>query len=128
VQIGLEDPVAHQKLGFNPLARNATAEQKQLAALYHVITTSRGVSPVWRNITKLRDMWGDKPIVLKGVQSVEDAISAVHWGLDGIILSNVSYQRELDLIERLLIKFSTAVARLMALSVLSMRFQVSWMQ
>jgi lactate 2-monooxygenase len=125
VQIGLEDPVAHQKLGFNPLAKNATAEQKQMAALYHVITTSRGISPVWRNITKLRDVWGDKPIVLKGVQSVEDAKLAVEWGVDGIILSNVSCCRESDLTERLLTKFSTAVARLMALSALSMRFPVS---
>jgi isopentenyl diphosphate isomerase/L-lactate dehydrogenase-like FMN-dependent dehydrogenase len=40
VQIGLEDGVAHQKLGFDPLAANATAEQKQTAALYHTITTS----------------------------------------------------------------------------------------
>jgi lactate 2-monooxygenase len=90
VQIGLEDPVAHQKLGFDPLAANATAEQKQTAALYHTIVTSRGISPVWENIWKLREVWGDKPIVLKGVQNVEDAKLAVEWGLDGIILSNVS--------------------------------------
>ncbi|KAJ4305919.1 hypothetical protein N0V90_001452 [Kalmusia sp. IMI 367209] len=88
VQIGLEDPVAHEKLGFNPLAANATAEQKQLAALYHTITTSRGVSPVWENVGKLREMWGEGPIVLKGVQSVEDAKLAVEYGLDGIVVSN----------------------------------------
>lgn len=89
VQIGLEDACAHEKLGFNALAANATDEQKQMAALYHVITTSRGISPVWRNLTKLRDWWGDGPIVLKGLQSVEDAIKAVEYGMDGIILSNV---------------------------------------
>lgn len=89
VQIGLEDPVAQRKLGFNALAANATQEQKRLAALYHVVTTSRGVSPVWRNVSKLREVWGDAPIVIKGVQSVEDARAAVEWGLDGIILSNV---------------------------------------
>jgi lactate 2-monooxygenase len=43
VQIGLEDPIAHEKLRFNPLAKNATKEQKQTAALYHTIVTSRGV-------------------------------------------------------------------------------------
>ncbi len=90
VQIGLEDPVAHKQLGFNPLAANATAEQKQTAALYHVITTSRGISPVWRNLTKLRDWWGDGPIVLKGIQSAEDAMMAVQAGMDGVIVSNVS--------------------------------------
>ena len=90
VQIGLEDACAHEKLGFNPLAANSTAEQKQMAALYHVITTSRGLSPVWGNLTKLRDWWGDGPIVLKGIQTAEDAKLAVEHGMDGIILSNVS--------------------------------------
>ncbi|KAK4495876.1 hypothetical protein PRZ48_013144 [Zasmidium cellare] len=88
VQIGLEDPVAHQKLGFNPLAKNATAEQKQTAALYHVITTSRGISPVWDRLPFLREAWGDGPIVLKGVQTAEDARLAVQHGIDGVIVSN----------------------------------------
>ncbi|KAF2655830.1 FMN-dependent alpha-hydroxy acid dehydrogenase [Lophiostoma macrostomum CBS 122681] len=88
VQIGLEDPVAHEKLGFNPLASNATMEQKQMAALYHTITTSRGISPVWENLWKLREVWGDSPILLKGVQSAEDAKLASQWGLNGVIVSN----------------------------------------
>ncbi|KAF1938253.1 FMN-dependent alpha-hydroxy acid dehydrogenase [Clathrospora elynae] len=88
VQIGLEDPVAHQKLGFDALAANATAEQKQNAALYHTITTLRGVSPVWENLWRLREVWGDARILLKGVQSAEDAKEALKWGLDGVILSN----------------------------------------
>ncbi|KAF2165770.1 hypothetical protein M409DRAFT_67103 [Zasmidium cellare ATCC 36951] len=88
VQIGLEDPVAHQKLGFNPLAKNATAEQKQTAALYHVITTSRGISPVWDRLPFLREAWGDGLIVLKGVQTAEDAQLAVQHGIDGVIVSN----------------------------------------
>lgn len=91
VQIGLEDPVAHEKLGFNPLATNATEEQKQMAALYHTIVTSRGVSPVWENLPWLRSVWGEGPIVLKGVQRVEDALRAVEWGVDGVIVSNVSF-------------------------------------
>ncbi|KAH7322419.1 FMN-dependent alpha-hydroxy acid dehydrogenase [Stachybotrys elegans] len=88
VQIGLEDEVAHEKLGFNPLAPNATEEQKMMAALYHVITTSRGISPVWENLPKLREMWGDKPIVIKGIQSTDDALKAIEYGMDGIIVSN----------------------------------------
>jgi isopentenyl diphosphate isomerase/L-lactate dehydrogenase-like FMN-dependent dehydrogenase len=90
VQIGLEDPVAHEQLGFNPLSPNATAEQQQMAALYHVITTSRGISPIWENVPKLREAWGDGPIVLKGIQSVEDAKLAIEHGFDGIVVSNVS--------------------------------------
>ena len=90
VQIGLEDACAHEKLGFNALAPNATAEQKQEAALYHVITTSRGISPVWEKLAMLREIWGSGPIVLKGIQNVEDASLAVEYGMDGIIISNVS--------------------------------------
>jgi lactate 2-monooxygenase len=90
VQIGLEDPVAHQKLGFNPQAPNTTDEQKQMAALYHVVTTSRGISPVWENLTQLRDIWGKRPIILKGIQTAEDAMMAVEHGMDGIVISNVS--------------------------------------
>ncbi|KAF2452050.1 FMN-dependent alpha-hydroxy acid dehydrogenase [Karstenula rhodostoma CBS 690.94] len=88
VQIGLEDPVAHEKLGFDALAANATEEQKQMAALYHTIVSSRGVSPVWENVGKLREIWADGPIVLKGVQSREDAELALGYGFDGIIVSN----------------------------------------
>ena len=32
---------------------------------------------------------GDKPILLKGVQSAEDAKLALEYGLDGVIVSNV---------------------------------------
>jgi lactate 2-monooxygenase len=90
-QIGLEDECAHAKLGFNPLSPDATAEQKMLASLYHVVTTSRGISPTWANLSKLREWWGDGPIVLKGIQSPEDALLAVEHGMDGIIVSNVSF-------------------------------------
>jgi lactate 2-monooxygenase len=90
VQIGLEDPVAHQKLGFDATAPNATAEQKQMAALYHVITTSRGVSPMWENLGSLREIWGNGPILLKGIQTAEDAEMAVQHGMDGVVVSNVS--------------------------------------
>ena len=127
VQIGLEDRVAHQKLGFDPLAANATAEQKQMAALYHTITTSRGVSPVWSNLWKLRAIWGDAPILLKGVQSVDDARAALEWGLDGVIVSNVSVRviyewkgvcfNFLNLTTR-----STAAGKLTAPSLRSMHF------
>lgn len=113
VQIGLEDPIAHQKLGFNPLAPNATAEQKRMAALYHVITTSRGISPVWRNLTQIRDIWGDNPIVLKGVQTVRDALKAVESGVDGIVVSNVS---TCFFVRAWLILLSMEVVRLMVLS------------
>jgi lactate 2-monooxygenase len=86
--IGLEDEIAQKKLGFSALASGATAEQKATASLYHVITTSAGVSPVWEKLHLLRELWGAGPIVLKGIQSVEDAQLAIDHGMDGIIVSN----------------------------------------
>jgi lactate 2-monooxygenase len=86
--IGLEDETAQQKLGFSALAPGATAEQKATASLYHVVTTSAGPSPVWENLRLLREWWGEKPIVLKGIQSASDAQLAIDNGMDGIIVSN----------------------------------------
>ena len=41
----------------------------------------------WADVEWLRSIW-DGPIVLKGVQTVEDAVLAVDAGVDGIVLSN----------------------------------------
>ncbi|TVY93604.1 putative lactate 2-monooxygenase [Lachnellula willkommii] len=86
--LGLEDPVAQRQLGFDATQKRATKEQKQMAKLYHVVSTSRGVSPRWENLHKLRAWWGKGPIVLKGIQSVHDAKLALEHGMDGIIVSN----------------------------------------
>jgi lactate 2-monooxygenase len=42
----------------------------------------------WEHLQVLRKLWGDGPIVLKGIQSVEDAHLAIEHGMDGIIVSN----------------------------------------
>lgn len=86
--LGLEDPVAQSQLGFDATQKMATKEQKKMANLYHVVSTSRGVSPRWENLHKLRTWWGRGPIVLKGIQSVRDAKLALEHGMDGIIVSN----------------------------------------
>lgn len=41
----------------------------------------------WGHLKVLRELW-DGPIVLKGIQSVEDAHKAIEYGIDGIIVSN----------------------------------------
>lgn len=41
----------------------------------------------WEHLKVLKDLW-DGPIVLKGIQSVEDAHRAIDYGMDGIIVSN----------------------------------------
>ncbi|ETS84318.1 hypothetical protein PFICI_02343 [Pestalotiopsis fici W106-1] len=42
----------------------------------------------WSDIPWIRTLWGSKPIILKGIQSAEDAYEATKHDLDGIYLSN----------------------------------------
>ncbi|KAF2208903.1 hypothetical protein CERZMDRAFT_48266 [Cercospora zeae-maydis SCOH1-5] len=41
----------------------------------------------WDHLETLQKLW-DGPIVLKGIQTVEDAHKAIEYGIDGIIVSN----------------------------------------
>lgn len=56
----------------------------------------------WEDIAFLRENW-DGPIVLKGVQSVQDAHAAMDVGVDGIVVSNhgMSYLFRPDCFEAL---------------------------
>lgn len=45
-----------------------------------------GLYRTWEDLKFLKEHW-DGPIVLKGIQSVEDAETAVDW-VDGIVVSN----------------------------------------
>ncbi|OAA65687.1 L-lactate dehydrogenase [Niveomyces insectorum RCEF 264] len=42
----------------------------------------------WSDLSWIRACWGDKPIILKGIQTAEDAVEATRHGVDGIYLSN----------------------------------------
>ncbi|KAK5075339.1 hypothetical protein LTS08_001595 [Lithohypha guttulata] len=42
----------------------------------------------WKDIQILRRLWGNGPIVLKGIQKLEDAHKAIDAGVDGIVVSN----------------------------------------
>ena len=42
----------------------------------------------WEDLKVLRELWGSDPIVLKGIQTVEDAQKAIDFGMDGIVVSN----------------------------------------
>ncbi|KAL4953803.1 FMN-dependent dehydrogenase-domain-containing protein [Aspergillus filifer] len=48
------------------------------------------ISPVidWNILDWLRDLTGDLPVVIKGIQCVEDAVLAYEHGVQGIVLSN----------------------------------------
>lgn len=49
--------------------------------------TNSGVFKTWSMLKLLRDNW-DGSIVLKKIQSVEDAVLAMENGMDGILVSN----------------------------------------
>ncbi|KAL5049372.1 hypothetical protein BDW71DRAFT_217506 [Aspergillus fruticulosus] len=42
----------------------------------------------WDDIPWIRDAWGTQPLIIKGIQTAEDALRASEAGVDGIYLSN----------------------------------------
>jgi L-lactate dehydrogenase (cytochrome) len=53
----------------------------------HIIHSMFDPSVTWKDLDWIRDNW-DGPIVIKGIQSVEDAVLARDAGVQGIVLSN----------------------------------------
>jgi lactate 2-monooxygenase len=105
-QVGTSDPVFMQRMGVPvrpdepiPFPLDLDAFRKRLEAgdedaalLLKLGTgwlqeTNSGRFPTWEDLAFLRDNW-DGPIVLKGVQTVEDAHAAMDARMDGIVVSN----------------------------------------
>jgi L-lactate dehydrogenase (cytochrome) len=61
--------------------------EHQDAAILHWVQIFGDSSLTWADLPFLREHW-DGPIVLKGIQSVQDAQRAADAGMDGIIVSN----------------------------------------
>jgi lactate 2-monooxygenase len=64
-----------------------TPEQDQGAATGHFLGVQANPSLTWDDLTSLRQLTS-LPILVKGIQHVEDAREAVRRGLDGIVVSN----------------------------------------
>lgn len=105
-QVGTSDPLFMKRMGVpvRPDERTAfpldlDAFRKRLAAGDEdaalamklgsgwLQETASGRFPTWEDLAFLRDNW-DGPIVLKGVQTVEDAHAAMDARMDGIVVSN----------------------------------------
>ena len=107
VQVGTSDPVFMQRMGetvrpddrpdfpldldaFRKRVAAGGDEEAAMAAklgngwLQEIAT---GRFRTWEDLTFLRDNW-DGPIVLKGIQTVEDAHAAMDARMDGIVVSN----------------------------------------
>ncbi|KAH9060161.1 FMN-dependent alpha-hydroxy acid dehydrogenase [Lactarius vividus] len=106
VQVGTSDPVFMQRMGLPvrpderpafPLNldafRQRLAAKDEQAALALKLSAgwqkeaSPGLFRTWEDLKLLRDSW-DGPIVLKGIQSVDDAHAAMDAQMDGIVVSN----------------------------------------
>ncbi|KAF2116513.1 FMN-dependent dehydrogenase [Lophiotrema nucula] len=70
--------------GTAKVLANATIMQK---AKLFIDAISSGTYRDWSHLQILRKYW-DGPIVLKGIQTVEDAHRAIEHGMEGIIVSN----------------------------------------
>ncbi|OCB85710.1 FMN-dependent alpha-hydroxy acid dehydrogenase [Sanghuangporus baumii] len=104
--VGLSDPVFMKRMGLEPWPFGKHVEfpyepkklekrieegdedvqlRKVLGGAW-LAETNSGKYRTWEDIKLLREAW-DGPIILKGIQSVEDAETAVDW-VDGIVVSN----------------------------------------
>ncbi|KAB5551263.1 FMN-dependent dehydrogenase [Coniochaeta sp. 2T2.1] len=86
-QLGFTDPVFRQMYadesgGDTPESNVFGASRAWLSEV------CSGEAHTWEDLRPLREMWGSGPILLKGVQSVEDAVRARSYGMDGIVVSN----------------------------------------
>jgi len=84
--VGFSDPV--YRAGFAAATNGGTPEENvMMASAGWVREVCPGKSKAWSDLGKLRGWW-DGPIVLKGIQDVNDAKMAVAAGMDGIVVSN----------------------------------------
>ncbi|PWN97525.1 FMN-dependent alpha-hydroxy acid dehydrogenase [Tilletiopsis washingtonensis] len=84
------DPVFVEKYceGKSPLRKDASADDTQAASIAAIGLLTPGISRAWADLALLRELWGDAPIILKGIQALSDAQRAVEAGMDGIWVSN----------------------------------------
>lgn len=65
----------------------AAPEDDLMAAVGRWVPMFTGTALRWDRLDLIREHW-DGPIVLKGVQHVDDALHAVDAGMDGVVVSN----------------------------------------
>ena len=85
VELGFSDPVFRRQ--FRERHGKEVEEDIGTAAAEWTRTIFPGTSHSWEDVSFLQQHW-DGPIVLKGIQTVEDAQRAVEAGVQGIVVSN----------------------------------------
>jgi L-lactate dehydrogenase (cytochrome) len=71
----------------NVVGRNADADGTTAVALGEYMATQMDPSLTWGDVEWMRSVW-DGPIVIKGIQTVEDAVLAADAGVQAIAISN----------------------------------------
>lgn len=84
-QIGFSDPVFRAK--FEEESGNKVEEDIIGASRAWISDVFSGRPHTWEDLAFVRKHW-DGPIVLKGIQHVDDARKALECGCDGIVVSN----------------------------------------
>jgi L-lactate dehydrogenase (cytochrome) len=79
--------VTSEPIVFANLAGQAVGDGTEAISLAEYFTTGLDSALDWEDIEWLRDRW-QGPIVVKGIQSVADAVIAADRGIDAIALSN----------------------------------------
>lgn len=85
-QVGFSDPVFRKKFAEKYSGKTPESDTTLAAAEWEG-SIFIGASHTWDQIPFLKQHW-DGPIILKGIQHVEDAQLAVDAGVQGIIVSN----------------------------------------
>lgn len=87
--LGLSDPAFQKKLatlGIDPKKDPKAAGRAWIDSIWH------GKAHTWEKAAWARDQWrrisGNKPFLIKGIQSVADAKKAQDIGCEGIVVSN----------------------------------------
>jgi isopentenyl diphosphate isomerase/L-lactate dehydrogenase-like FMN-dependent dehydrogenase len=85
-QLGFSDPVFRKM--FEEESGEKIEDNVMAASRAWIGEVFAGDAHSWDELKELRELWGDGPILLKGICSVEDAVKAKEHGMDGIIVSN----------------------------------------
>jgi L-lactate dehydrogenase (cytochrome) len=81
------DLLRAEPIVFANVARGVVGDRTDPVALADYVNSLFDPSLSWADIDWFRDRWPGR-IVLKGIQSVDDALTAVKAGIDGIVISN----------------------------------------
>ena len=85
VAIGFSDPVYREQ--FRKKHEKEIEADEAAAAAEWTRTVFPGMSHSWEDVQFLKQHW-EGPIVLKGIQTVQDALKSVEVGVQGIVVSN----------------------------------------